>query len=266
MKIKKFFLTLIRPILLWSDRNELYHGWPMAFFLIAYCIIFHIIEVIPRSHYLTIVMPIDRVIPFCELFVVPYLSWFVFVTIGIIKCYRLDRDAYDELCTSLMIGMGLFLVISAFLPNRQPLRLLEMPRDNVFTWLVTQLWKMDTPTNVWPSIHVFNTAAVEMAILKSGHPTFRKLSFRIGLSIWSLLIILSTVFIKQHSMFDMITAFILIAICYIRIYREHAVWRFAKWDAFALRIEKEAREAEQLRLKRLRKLRKQKRRKKKKWA
>ena len=258
--MKKLIKTLIRPIVLWSDRNELYHGWPMAFFLIGYLIMFtFIIEPFPRSYYLTITLPIDRVIPFCEVFVIPYLSWFLFVTIGIIGCYRADRDTYDELSTMLMIGMGLFILISIFLPNRQPLRLLEMPRDNIFTRLVAALWKTDTPTNVWPSIHVYNTAAVEVAILKSEHPRFRQIPFRIGLTIWSLLIIMSTVLIKQHSMFDVIAALLLIFVCYIRIYKEHAIFRFAKWDAFALALEKEAREAHEQWIKKIRERMAQKR-------
>lgn len=233
---------LLSPIMRWSARNDLYHGWPMAFFLIGYLIYFHIIESIPRSHYMTIVLPVDRVIPFVEIFVVPYLSWFFFVTIGIIGCYRADRDTYDSLSTMLMIGMSLFLLISTFVPNRQPLRLIEMPRDNIFTKLIMYLWMTDTPTNVWPSIHVYNTAAVEVAILKSKHPLFRKLPFRIALTVWSVLIILSTVFIKQHSLFDMLTALGLIAVCYIRIYIEGGIFRFRRWDAFALKIEAEAME------------------------
>lgn len=231
----------------WSARNELYHGWPMAFYLIGYLVYFHIIEMIPRSYYLEITMPIDRVIPFCEIFVLPYMSWFFFVTIGLVVTYRTDRDAYDALSTTLMLGMSTFLLISTFLPNRQPLRLIEMPRKNILTDLVAWLWSTDTPTNVWPSIHVFNTTAVWMAVFMSDHPRFKKLPLRIGLAVWSLLIILSTVLIKQHSMFDVLTALGLIAICYIRIYREHAVFRFARWDAFALKIEAEAMEAEKRR-------------------
>ena len=38
----------------------------------------------------------------------------------------------------------------------------------------------------------------------------------------------------------MITALLLIAVCYFRIYRENAAFRFEKWDAFALRFEAEA--------------------------
>lgn len=218
----------------------MYHLWPMLFYLVLYLIWFHIVEAIPRSHYLAITLPADRVIPFLEIFVIPYMSWFLFVAIGITGCYFADRDTYDSLATSLMIGMTVFLFVSTFLPNRQPLRLIEMPRDNVFTRMIARLWMTDTPTNVWPSIHVFNTAAVEMAILKSDYLPFRKMGIRAALTVWSVLIILSTVFIKQHSLFDMLTALLLIAVCYIRIYREDAAFRFAKWDAFALRFEAEA--------------------------
>ncbi len=231
---------LLYKIARFSGRHGLYHVWPMIFYMIIYLAWFHIVEAIPRTHYLAITMPVDRVIPFVEVFVLPYVSWFAFVVIGITGCYLADRDTYDSLATSLMIGMTLFLFVSTFLPNRQPLRLIEMPRDNVFTRMITALWKTDTPTNVWPSIHVFNTAAVEMAILKSNYPPFKKMPLRIILTVWSVLIILSTVFIKQHSMFDVLTALGLIAVCYIRIYREDAAFRFRRWDAFALGFEEEA--------------------------
>ena len=83
----------------------MYHLWPMLFYLVLYLIWFHIVEAIPRSHYLAITLPADRVIPFLEIFVIPYMSWFLFVAIGITGCYFADRDTYDSLATSLMIGM-----------------------------------------------------------------------------------------------------------------------------------------------------------------
>ena len=241
---------LLYPVMRLSARKKAYHAWPLIFFLIFYLICFHIIEAIPRSYYLAVILPIDREIPFIEAFVIPYLSWFVFVAWGIVTCYLADLDTYDALSNTLMLGMATFLFISAFLPNRQPLRMIEMPRDNVFTRLIAGLWMVDTPTDVWPSIHVFNTVAVMMAMLKSGYPGFRKTLFRVLLIIWSVLIILSTMLIKQHSVFDVLTALVLIAVCYIRIYREKAIFRFRKWDRLALRLEAEAMQAEAERKKR----------------
>ena len=60
--------------------------------------------------------------------------------------------------------MTVFLLISTFFPNIQHLRPLKMPRDNVFTHLVLLLQKVDTPTNLWPSIHVYNSIGAHLTI------------------------------------------------------------------------------------------------------
>lgn len=212
----------------------------MVFYLITYLVWFHTLEAVPRKHYTVVILKLDEWIPFCEIFIIPYLSWFLFIALGIVASYFEDRDTYDGLSTYLMFGMTAFLIISTFMPNRQPLRLLEMPRDNIFTRVVAQLWMMDTPTNVWPSIHVFNTTAVVIAVLRSHGPHFRKPAIRLTTLIWGILIILSTVFIKQHSIWDVMTAMTLILICVIFVTWRGHVLRFEDWDAFAMRLEEQA--------------------------
>ena len=114
--------------------------------------------------------------------------------------------------------MTLFLVISTLFPNGHHLRLAEMPRDNIFTQLVSALWRTDTPTNLWPSIHVYNSMGAHFAISRS-----REFESRRGIKIASLLlatsIILSTMFIKQHSVFDVLTGIALGAVMYVFVYR-----------------------------------------------
>ncbi|MDO5703364.1 MAG: hypothetical protein Q4G47_08430, partial [Lachnospiraceae bacterium] len=96
---------LLYPIMRLSHRYRLYHAWPMFGFMIFYLAYFHIMEAIPRRYYLAITLPIDRWIPFVEIFIIPYLSWFFFIAVGVIGCYYEDRDTYDSLATSLMLGM-----------------------------------------------------------------------------------------------------------------------------------------------------------------
>lgn len=55
--------------------------------------------------------------------------------------------------------MTIFLIVSYAYPNAQHLRPVEFPRDNIFTDVVRWLYKTDTPTNILPSIHVFNSLA-----------------------------------------------------------------------------------------------------------
>ena len=122
--------------------KDLYHAMPLIAYMFLYLIWFRILEVVPRSHYYQVVFDYDRLIPFVEIFVIPYISWFFFIVFGTAVLYFTDRKSYDELQTMLMLGMTLFLLISTFLPNRQPLRLIEMPRNNIFTRMVAGLWKI----------------------------------------------------------------------------------------------------------------------------
>lgn len=94
-----------------------------------------------------------------------------------------------------------------------------MPRDNIFTQLISVLYSTDTSTNIWPSIHVYNSIGAHLSIANCGKLKNKK---RLILSSFVLcvLIILSTVLIKQHSVFDVITALLLAAEMYIVVYHK----------------------------------------------
>ena len=93
-----------------------------------------------------------------------------------------------------------------------------MPRDNILTAWISALYKTDTATNLWPSIHVYNSIGAHIAIMKSKHLANHKV-VKTGSFIMAVSIILSTVFIKQHSVFDVITAFIMAAVMYVVVYK-----------------------------------------------
>ena len=71
-----------------------------------------------------------------------------------------------------------------------------MPRDNIFTRMVAALYKTDTPTNLWPGIHVYNSLGAHIAVMKSRHLENKK-GIRIGSFILCVSIILSTMFISM---------------------------------------------------------------------
>ncbi len=229
-------MVIVKPFLRGLKKIRAYHAFPFIFYLIGYLIWFHILEVVPRKRYMTIILPIDRKIPFAEVFVIPYLSWFLFIALGGVLVYYMDRDVYNRTATAWMIGMTTFLLISTFIPNRQPLRLLEMPRDNTFTRLVAYIWRTDTPTNVWPSIHVFNSITITTGILKGRYWFLKKKPVRIITVIWCILICMSTVLIKQHSLFDVITALLMGAVCYWIVYVKDRYFKWKKWDEWTQKL------------------------------
>ena len=145
----------------------------------------------------------DDMIPFCEIFIIPYLLWFPYVIMTVV--YFLFRNKnkkeYFQLIFNLMMGMTVFLVVPYIYPNVQHLRPAVFPRSNIFTRLVAEIYRTDTPTNILPSIHVFNSLAVYFAIHHCQALKDRKW-LRRGALILSVLIILSTMFIKQHSVID----------------------------------------------------------------
>ena len=102
---------------------------------------------------------------------------------------------------NLMMGMTIFLIVSYLYPNVLHLRPAEFPRENIFTDMVRWLYKTDTSTNVLPSIHVFNSLAIHMAVTNCEALKERKWIRRSSL-ILTILIIMSTMFLKQHSVID----------------------------------------------------------------
>lgn len=133
-----------------------------------------------------------------------------------------DKEDYYKTCTFLFTGMTIFLIISTLWPNGHHLRPYVMPRDNIFTDMVALLWRTDTPTNLWPSIHVYNSLGAHFAIVHSKQFANRK-GIRLTSLVLCVSIILSTMLIKQHSVFDVLTAFGLAAVMYAVVYRYDVV-------------------------------------------
>ena len=197
------------------------HLFPLAIFLIFYLTVFGYVENRPIYHMHLLASRFDHLIPFCEVFIIPYIIWFFYITFGVLffGLVEKDRDQYYQLSVNLMIGMALFLLISLVWPNGHTLRPAVFPRDNIFTRLVIMIYSSDTSTNVFPSIHVFNTIAMHTAVRHS--TTLKKHPWAVRISgIIAVSIVLSTMFIKQHTVIDVVGAIGLNLITWYLLYRQ----------------------------------------------
>ncbi len=179
------------------------HGTWIAAYFVFYMVGFAIVENAGHRHYHIIHSVIDDMIPFCEYFIVPYYLWFAYIAAGVLFFifWNKDKSEYYKLCCSLAIGMTLFLIISCIYPNAQDLRPTDFARENIFVELVRGLYKTDTPTNILPSIHVYNSLVMYYA-LNSCKILQEKKWVRMGALVLTILIIASTMFLKQHSVVD----------------------------------------------------------------
>ena len=198
------------------------HGWLALLYMPFYLLWFFYLEKTVTKRYQVIHMAVDDYIPFCEFFIIPYYLWFAYVIFAVVCLLLLDKSEYYRSCAYLFTGMTIFLIISTLWPNGQHLRPYVMPRENLFTQMVEALYRSDTPTNIWPSIHVFNSIGAHIAICRCRRLKEHKV-IRISSLILAVSIILSTVFLKQHSVFDVLTAFVMALVLYPLVYRREVL-------------------------------------------
>lgn len=172
-------------------------------YLIFYLSVFSWLEknVVPKY---IIHCKLDEIIPFCEVFIIPYVSWFVYVPAAFIWFKHRGWEDYKKLCLMVFTGLTICLCIYYAFPTGLNLRLAQKPHDTGFLYnMVNLLRAIDTPTNVCPSIHVMNTVMIFQAVCSLDHLKHRKLTIAAHFVIM-VLICASTVLLDQHSVIDVI--------------------------------------------------------------
>lgn len=184
------------------------HAWVFSYILI-YMPWFCYLEKHVTNNYYVIHSVFDDRIPFVEYFIVPYLLWFVFIAVVFLYFFFTDVEGFYKLAKLSFAGMTIFLIISTLVPNGLDLRPVVFERDNIFTDLVKMVYQADTPTNVFPSLHVFNSLAACIAINQSKRLNEKHKGWCIAAYVLASLIIMATVFLKQHSVLDVVAGFVL---------------------------------------------------------
>lgn len=201
------------------------HGL-LILYIFIYLPIFAYLEANIKNFH-SIHSPLDNYIPFCEYFVIPYFMWFVLIAVACAYFFFRSQAECIRFGLFLIAGMSLALVIYVVYPNGLvDFRPTSFPRDNIFTDWVKFLYSVDTSTNVLPSLHVYNTLVCVTAVFKSR--TFGKYHkiVNICVGIVGFFICLSTVFLKQHSIYDVLAAMVMAGVIYPLIYKTKALNSF----------------------------------------
>ena len=183
--------------------------WPL------YGIAFSLVELWEQRDFTVVYWPgVDDIIPFCEWFVIPYIFWFVFLAGMVAFTLLFDTSAFRKTMYFIMITYTVTIAIYLVWPTKQELRpvIAELSRDNFLTRFMAGFYDFDTDTNVCPSIHVLGSIAV---LFGSWHcKYFKSVPWQIFFWGWTVLISLSTVFLKQHSALDVPPAILLSVLAY----------------------------------------------------
>ena len=158
-----------------------------------------------RDSYINMHCALDDLIPFNEWFLIPYMFWFVYLIGAVAYTFFFDVPGFRRMMRFVMITYSVTLIIYFLFPTCQMLRPEVFPRDNALTRFIAGFYVFDTNTNVCPSLHVIGSAAALFA-LRDG-PRLRKRAWWQAASVLlALCISLSTVFMKQHSILDVLCA------------------------------------------------------------
>ena len=160
---------------------------------------------------------LDDWIPFLEIFVIPYCCWYPLLLCVGVYLMIFDVPEFKRYMHFLILGFGVSLLFCLVFPNGQNLRPATFERENLCTLLLGRLYAADTNTNVLPSMHVVGCIAASVAALRSN----RLRRYSLPVIVISVLICLSTVFVKQHSILDVFAAFVVALPIWWALYRRN---------------------------------------------
>ena len=171
------------------------HLWILGYGFI-YLPWFIYLEKTITKHYHVMHSVVDDYIPFNEYFVIPYFLWFAYVAVTIAYFFFVNKEDYYRLCIFLFTGMTISLLVCTLFPNGTDFRPVIDPNKNLCSRIVA-----------------YNSIGTHIAIMKSEslrkYKVVRVMSFILMVSIC-----MATVFLKQHSIIDVVGAVLLCGAIY----------------------------------------------------
>lgn len=161
---------------------------------------------VPDEAVRIIEIPLDRMIPTVPAFFVPYGFWWLLFpgALFFFLFFGTKRD-FLKLCFILFGGYTICMVVYTFWPNGLELRE-TLEGTDIFSMGVLWLRSIDPPRNVCPSMHVSSTVAIDIVVRQC---TYIKTGYKNMETVIAVLICVSTVFIKQHSIVDVALGFLM---------------------------------------------------------
>ena len=159
---------------------------------------------------------IDDKIPFVLVFIIPYVFWYLMLFIMPYKMYQKDKtNFYKYIITTILIVViaNIIFICYPTIVNRP-----EISGNNILILLTKLIYSIDTPAlNCFPSLHCGFSMLFILHICTSRKQSN---SFKIFTLISSILVMASTLLIKQHVFIDLIAGDILSTIVYLIIRKD----------------------------------------------
>lgn len=177
---------------------KLLGGW------IVYFVFYFLTEnLIPLENCHVIHSRLDDLIPFNEFFALFYCYWYVLIVFSLLWFLLYDVRGFKRLQVFIFITQIIAMTVYILYPSVQYLRPAVMPRDNFLCRVMAFIYAFDTPSGVCPSLHVGYSMGMASVWCKAkGVPKVWKAAVVLS----TVVISISTAFVKQHSVIDVFAA------------------------------------------------------------
>jgi PAP2 superfamily. len=145
----------------------------------------------------SLVTNIDKAIPFIPAFILAYVAWYPFIILTLLYLCIKDKKIYLRTLASIDIGLLVAFVFFYIFQTYVPRPVVD--GTDIFSQIVRIIYSCDKPYNCFPSIHV-----LECYLMMKGIHEYTKApkATVIFIDFMSVLIIVSTWFVKQHVILD----------------------------------------------------------------
>ncbi len=159
----------------------------------------------------------DEYIPFLPVFILPYIFWYIYVPLPMLYMYFTRRQIYLRQIVTLFSGAFICVFLFFLCPTAINFRPQPQGRGLLLS-LCRMIFQSDQPVNVFPSLHCYEAMAIHLSTF-SGSFGREHLLLRLSSAVAVTLICLSTVFVKQHSVADLIAGCFLSILIHVIINR-----------------------------------------------
>lgn len=143
--------------------------------------------------------PLDDIIPFCRFMVIPYLTWQVeFAVLFLFLYFRKDLNEFWRSLITVALSVLAAMVVYVRIPTVIYLRPAVVEGNDICAILTRMIYAYDDNRAVCPSTHVLSTVVMQFAWMR----TLSDKRLRFSVTTVNILIILSTMLLKQHSVID----------------------------------------------------------------
>lgn len=153
---------------------------------------------------------LDDKIPFIPSFIYIYMIWYPFLIYSFFKVYKSNKDKYIKLIMATVISLLILYIIFIVYPSKV-IRPEVNSYNSVTSFVLYVVYKADTPVNCFPSGHCLLCFILLFNLIDNKDI---KKSFKYIAIVINILIIISTLLVKQHVILDVIGAFIIAFINY----------------------------------------------------